>query len=144
VVAAVGTAIVHRHYVTQRNRELAKSTPLNWLPFNQELIDEKLSSGQSVLVMYYSHWKDRPLWRLDTEPMRLALFDKNIEIFSGNGHNDFLGEQKIDQARSKIEPPDGESWFGAIYYPDGSVATFKWIPDANEFASSAVETIRSR
>jgi len=94
--------------------------------------------------MYYSHWKDRPLWRLDTEEMRLALFDKNIETFSGNCHYDRLGEQGIAQERNRIKPPGAKSWFGAIYYPDDTIATFKWIPDANEFASNAVETIRSR
>ena len=143
VVAAIGTTVSHRYYVAHQKRELARSTPLEWLQFNQKSINEKLSSGQPVLVMYYGHWKDRPLRRLDTEEMRLALFDKNIATFSGNSHLITLEEQGIEKARDKVRLPNGEYWFGAVYYPDETVDTFDWIPDSKDFADSAVRTIRS-
>ena len=161
VVAAIGTAVRHRYYVAHQKRELARSTPLEWLQFNQKLINEKLSNGQPVLVMYYGHWKDRPLRRLDTEEMRLALFDKNIATFPGNSHGPTLlvkniatisesshlitlEEQGIEKARDKVRLPDGDYWFGAVYYPDETVDTFDYIPDSKGFADSAVRTIRSR
>ena len=144
LVSAAATALWHRAQVYRQNRMAAKATPLNWQNFDQTMIDKILSDGKPVLVVYYSHWKDRPLWRLDTEEVRLAIFDKNVEIFSGNCHYDILNERGTVRAWNKIQRPDGESWFGAIYYPDSTISTFKWVPDAKQFASSAVEKILAR
>ena len=82
------------------------------------------------------------MWRLDTEEMRLALFDKNVATFSGNAHFDNLGERGINQARNKIDADGGR--FGAVYIPDGNVKKFKWNPDADEYVRSAIELIRSK
>ena len=131
-----------RHWTLQRDREAIASTPLEWQPFNWNRLNAMLDKGKPVLVVYFSHWKDRPLWRLDTKEVRLAIYDKQLEIMDGNCHFQSLRPSGVREAMARVTA-DGD-WCGAIYYPDSSVATFTYSPDPADFARKAVMTIRQR
>lgn len=62
-----------------------RNRPLEWHPFTQATLDSHLADGQTVLVVFYSHWKPRPLWRTETQEVRLAIRRLRIATLVGNG-----------------------------------------------------------
>ena len=144
ICLSIGFAFYNRQQTLYQARELARTSPLNWKPFSKHLLEEMLSNDKRVLVVFYGHWKRRPVLRLDTEEFRLAVHDNQIELLEGNLHYDILDNSGTLESMKKISRSADSTPFGAIYYPNSIVDTFEWIPNAEEYAANAVKTISQR
>ena len=123
-------------------REKARVTPIEWTPFTQKRLEESISDGRPVLVVYYAHWKPRPLWRIETEEFRILLHNQRMLAVDGNYWTNFPVKDEIVGAIQKLGMPTDGTIFGVIYKPDEEPTIFDGYPDKlNENAINALTDI---
>ena len=138
------SSVVIGLFIAIKQRRAMRETPLEWQPFTQPLLNESLEKGQSAIVVYYSHWKSRPLWRIENPAFRQLVREQNIIPIDGNAHYDnfHLDSSLNGQIHAEIERlnlPTNDSVFVAIYRPGKTPVIFYGYPDKlNENAIRAL------
>ena len=112
LTAVVAVAFAAYHGWQIRNR------PLTWHPFTQTTLDSHLAEGRTVLVVFYSHWKPRPLWRVEKPETRQTIRRLNPATLVANGWQRPGNAQDMTQALENL----GVDWSTApivvIYRPN--------------------------
>ena len=124
---AVGLYAIRSNWI--RRQQEMRETPLEWPPFTQQLLDETLENGQPALVVYYSHWKSRPLWRIENPDFRYLVRKQNILTIDGNAHMDHITGGEIRTEKARLRKPTNGSVFVAIYRPGVETTIFEGYPD---------------
>ena len=123
-------------------RQTARVTPLAWEPFSRQALDDSLSQGQPVLVVYYAHWKPRPIWRIESEELRVELHNQKMIVMDGNYMDDFFETDGVRAAMQELKPSTDATIFGAIYRPNAEPVIFEGYPD--RLGENAIDALNGK
>lgn len=115
---------------------------LVWQRFSQSALDAHLAEDRTVLVVYYSHWKPRPLWRIETPDARFTIRRKHIVPMVANRWAIVAQPDEIDTCLQALGCTHNDMPLAVIYRPNADPKIIRWSPD-DSFAANTLGELKN-